>query len=150
MISQRKISWMRALSWTWLIKIMIHDKIQNCSIDKTKIMMIEKNRAKRGGPQKMFFSSVKSPTLEVFFIADKEYFLSIPIIRSLCNWLANCCLVDLIDVTLACEGLNPTWCCYVADVDAMECVEDSLVRHGICHKCHLCKTFLGSGKIFKN
>ena len=34
---------------------MIHDKIQNCSIDKTKIMMIEKNRAKRGGPQKMFF-----------------------------------------------------------------------------------------------
>ena len=42
----------------------------------------------------------------MFFIADQEYFLSIPIIRSLCNWLAKCCLVALIDVTLACEDMK--------------------------------------------
>ena len=115
---------------------MIHDKIQNCSIDKTRIMMIEKSRQKGRTPKEVFFP-VKSPTPEtwkVFFLKDKEYFLSGPIliIRFPCNRLANCCLVDLIDVTQVCEDANST------------------LLYAICHNCHLCKIFLGSGKIFKN
>ena len=49
----------KELSWAWLIKIMIHDKIQNCSIDKTRIMMIEKSRQKRRTSKDVFFFSKK-------------------------------------------------------------------------------------------
>ena len=43
--------------------------------------------------------------------------------------LTNCCLVDFIDVTLACEDVNSKFVevASVADVDAEKCVGNSLV-----------------------
>ena len=72
---------------------MIHDKIQNCSIDKTRIMMIEISRQNERTPKEVFVNST---------------------------------LLDVVSVA-----------------DVKQCVEDSLVRLGICqvtnsmsdHKC---------------
>ena len=52
-----------------------------------------------------------------------------PIIGNACQWLTNCCLVNLIDVTLACEDGNSKLfeVVTVANVDADTRVEDSLV-----------------------
>ena len=146
---------------------MIHDKIQNCSNDITRIMMIEKSRKNGRTPKEVFFFSKKSKTWDlkgVPFLQTKNTFLSgpVPISGYLCNWLTchpcSCCLVDLIDVTLAGQDANSTFLDVVSVADVKECVEDSLVRLGICqvtksmsdHKCHLCKIFLGSGKFFNN
>ena len=51
---------------------------------------------------------------------------------SLPNSLTHCCLVNLIDVTLACEDVYSKLVevVTVADVDAEECVGDSFCRFG--------------------
>ena len=53
-----------------------------------------------------------------------------PIITYPCHLLPNCCLVDLIDVTLACEVANQKLVdvVTVADVDAEDHVGNSLLQ----------------------
>ena len=52
-----------------------------------------------------------------------------PIITYPCHLLPSCCLVDLIDVTLACEVANQKLVdvVTVADVDVEEHIDDTLV-----------------------
>ena len=49
---------------------------------------------------------------------------------SLTDSLTHSCLVNLIDVTLACENAKLVEVVTVADVDAEECVGDSFCRFG--------------------
>ena len=44
------------------------------------------------------------------------------------NSLTNCCLVDLIDVTMACEDANSKLVVTVADVDGEDRVGNSLLQ----------------------
>ena len=67
------------------------------------------------------------------FLSDPSPIIGNPL-HSLTDWLTdsltNSCLVDLIDVTLACEDANSKLVevVTVADVDAEKCVDDSLVQ----------------------
>ena len=74
--------------------------------------------------------------------------------HSLTNWLTDCCLVNLIDVTLACEDANSKLveAVSVADVDAEDHVGNSLLQ--ICglrfdHKAKFWDFELKSGNILK-
>ena len=59
------------------------------------------------------------------------------------NSLTNSCLVDLIDVTLACEGANSKLVdvVTVAEVDAEKRVDDSLVQIWKLKFGHIAKIF---------
>ena len=115
-------------------------------------------------------SSVNIKVIVIFGKAKGFYpiFLSdpSPIIgyacHSLTNWLTDCCLVNLIDVTLACEDANSKLVevVTVADVDAEKCVDDILVPNWklkFGHKvkfwfrlwAHGLVKILGSGEILK-
>ena len=61
------------------------------------------------------------------FLSDPSLIVGNPC-HSLTNSLTHCCLVDLVDVTLACEDTNSKLveAVSVADVDAEERVDDRL------------------------
>ena len=62
------------------------------------------------------------------FLSDPSPIIWIPLL--LTDWLTNCCLVNLIDVTLACEDANSKLAeaVPVADVDAEDHVGNSLLQ----------------------
>ena len=66
-----------------------------------------------------------------FFIGpESDHLQCLSLTDSLTDWLTHSCLVDLIDVTLACENANSKRVEFltVADVDAEKSIDDSLVK----------------------
>ena len=61
---------------------------------------------------------------------ESDHWLCLSVTNWLTNWLTDSCLVDLTDVTLACEDANskPVEVVTVADVDALKRVDDSLMQ----------------------
>ena len=80
--------------------------------------------------------------LTIFIGPESDHWLCLSLIHSLTNSLTNSCLVNLIDVTLACEDANSKLVEVVADVDAEDHVGNSLLqiweltfgpnKHGCC------------------
>ena len=66
----------------------------------------------------------------VIWVVKKRFHLISQLTRSLAHCLSDCCLVDLIDVTMAFKDANSKLLdvVSVADVDAKERVDDSLVK----------------------
>ena len=68
--------------------------------------------------------------MAIFIGPESDHWLCLSLTNSLTDWLTHCCLVNLIDVTLACEDATSKLVevVTVADVDAYKRVDDSLVQ----------------------
>ena len=72
----------------------------------------------------------KTKHIAIFIGPESDHWECLSLTDSLTDSLTNCCLVDLIDVALACEDANLKLVevVTVADVDAKKRVDDSLVQ----------------------